>query len=189
MTHGYVANRKRVQRLMRLAGLVAIYPAAEHEQAGAGTQDLPLLARRGLIDGKGCYMDNIFVERLWAAPNTRRRMSTPMPASQEPRPASAPGSASITRSANTRAWATARCARPTKPVDMCTIGFADRLRLAPTPTGTTANHRIEVDEEEVRSDAMTVAPARSEPLRNLPGLYLKRRLRLPHDRGSTSCVR
>ena len=30
-TQGHVVNRKRVQRLMRLAGLVAIYPATEHE--------------------------------------------------------------------------------------------------------------------------------------------------------------
>ena len=53
---------------------------------------------------------------------------------------------------------------------MWTIGVADRLRFprfpsqlgkmlafAHIPTGTAANHRIDVDEEEDRSDAMTVA--------------------------------
>jgi hypothetical protein len=39
------------------------------------------------------------------------------------------------------------------PVDMWTIGFADRLCLRPHPTGTTANQRIDVDEKEERSDA------------------------------------
>ena len=43
------------------------------------------------------------------------------------------------------------------PVDMWTIGFADRLRLRPHPTGAAANNSIDVDEEEDRSDAMTVA--------------------------------
>ena len=40
------------------------------------------------------------------------------------------------------------------PVDMWTIGFA----FAHIPTGTTANNRIDVDEEEDSSDVMTVAP-------------------------------
>jgi hypothetical protein len=44
------------------------------------------------------------------------------------------------------------------PVDMWTIGFADRLRLRPHPTGTTANHSIDVDQEEDKSEAITVAP-------------------------------
>ena len=48
-------------------------------------------------------------------------------------------SVSITRSASTRAWATARRARPTKH--------------------NAANHRIDVDEEDGTSDPMTVALA------------------------------
>ena len=43
------------------------------------------------------------------------------------------------------------------PVDMWTIGFADRLPFAHIPTGAIANHRIDIDEEE-RGSAMTVAP-------------------------------
>lgn len=69
-----------------------------------------------------------------AASNTRRSISTPMPASPRRRPASAPGSASITRSASIRAWAIARRARPTK---QNAGGYVDdRLRrpAAPSPT-------------------------------------------------------
>ena len=44
-TQGHVVNRKRVQRLMRLAGLVAIYQVTDHEQAVGGPPDLPLPAR------------------------------------------------------------------------------------------------------------------------------------------------
>jgi putative transposase len=69
-----------------------------------------------------------------AASNTRRSTSTPMPASPRPRPASALGSLSITRSANTRAYAIARRARPTK---QNARGYMDdRLRrpAAPSPT-------------------------------------------------------
>jgi hypothetical protein len=40
---------------------------------------------------------------------------------------------------------------------MGTIGFADRPRLRPHPPGTTANHRINGDEQEYRSNAMTIA--------------------------------
>ena len=44
------------------------------------------------------------------------------------------------------------------PVDMCTIGFADRLRLRPHPHGTTAKTRNDVDEDDGRRDVVTVAP-------------------------------
>ena len=37
-------NRKRVQRLMRVMGLEAIYPKRADDAAGAGTQDLPVFA-------------------------------------------------------------------------------------------------------------------------------------------------
>jgi transposase-like protein len=45
--------------------------------------------------------------------------------------------------------------RSRMPVDMWTIGFADRLRLRPHPH---RHNRIDVDEEKDRSDAMIVAP-------------------------------
>src|ERR1700730_8950054 len=74
-----------------------------------------------------------------AASNMRRSTSTPMPASPRRRPASAPGSASITRSASTRAWPIARRARPTK---QNAGGYVDdRLRrpAAPSPTSPPAH--------------------------------------------------
>jgi len=37
-TQGHVVNRKRVRRLMRLAGIGGDLPATEHEQAGGGSQ-------------------------------------------------------------------------------------------------------------------------------------------------------
>ena len=89
------------------------------------------------MDGKGRCMDNIFVERLWrslkyeevylhayagvAEGQGRHRL---------------PGSVSTTRSANTRASDTARRVRFIRsrmPLDMWTIGCADRLRLRPHP--------------------------------------------------------
>jgi outer membrane protein OmpA-like peptidoglycan-associated protein len=45
------------------------------------------------------------------------------------------------------------------PVDMWTIGFADRCAFAHIPTGTAANNSIDVDEGEDRSDVITVVPA------------------------------
>ena len=112
------------------------------------------------MDGKGRYMDNIFVERLWRSLKYEEVYLNAMPASPRPRPASAPGSPSITRSASTRAYAIARRAKHTR---QNARGYVDdRVRrtgyaFAHIPAGTTANHRIDVDEEEDRSDAMTVA--------------------------------
>src|SRR6516162_4365723 len=44
-TPGPRVNRQRVQRLMRVLGLAAIYPP-EDEQAGSGAQDRPVSAAR-----------------------------------------------------------------------------------------------------------------------------------------------
>src|SRR5580704_15124188 len=64
-TQGHVVNRKRVQRLMRLLGLVAILPAPEHEQAGSGAQGLSVPPRRdrnragqsGVVRGRHLHPD------------------------------------------------------------------------------------------------------------------------------------
>ena len=61
------------------------------------------LKRHGVMismDGKGRYMDNIFVE-CGAASNTRKSTSTPTRRSPRPRPASARGSAPTTAHRNT----------------------------------------------------------------------------------------
>jgi putative transposase len=62
-TQGQRVNRKRVRRLIRLLGLVAIYP--EQEQTGGSTQDLSVPARRardragqsGLVRRRHLYPD------------------------------------------------------------------------------------------------------------------------------------
>jgi hypothetical protein len=61
-------------------------------------------------------------------------ISTPMPPSQRPRPASALGSASITRSASTRAWDIARRAKPTKQNARGYVNDRHRRPAAPSPT-------------------------------------------------------
>src|SRR5271170_5077947 len=45
-TQGHHVNRKRVQRLMRLLGLAAIYQRPNTEQAGSSAQDLSVPAAR-----------------------------------------------------------------------------------------------------------------------------------------------
>src|SRR5580692_8620755 len=96
-------------------------PATEYEQAGTGAQDLPLPAGRdldragqsGLVRGRHLHPDG---------------QGLPLPG------ASAPGSASITRSASTRASAIARRARPTK---QNAHGYVDdRLRRPAVPSPT-----------------------------------------------------
>ncbi len=88
-TQGHMVNRKRVQRLMRLMGLVAIYQRpntiealedalSQHgrpeifntDQGSQFTSDgfTGTLEAHDVtisMDGKGRCMDNIFVERLW----------------------------------------------------------------------------------------------------------------------------
>src|SRR4051812_15932476 len=88
------------------------------------------------MDGKGRYMDNIFVERLWRSLKYEEVYLNAYASVAEAK-------------AGIGSWLGF----------YWTIGFADRLRLRPHPTGTTANYRIDVDEEVYRSDVVTVAPA------------------------------
>src|ERR1700694_5514727 len=87
------------------------------------------------MDGKGRCMDNIFVERLWRSLKYEERQPqslgyrTPRQAYEAECP-----------------WICGRSASPT--------GCA----FAHIPTGTTANHRIDIDAGEGRSNVMTVAP-------------------------------
>jgi putative transposase len=65
---GEVVNRKRVQRLMRLMSLEAIYPKRRTSVPGAGHKIYPYLLRNVAVismDGRGRALDNVFVERLW----------------------------------------------------------------------------------------------------------------------------
>ena len=66
------------------------------------------------MDGKGRYMDNIFVERLWLSLKYEEAYLNAYASVAEAKAGIGSCSVSITRSASTRAWATARRARPTK---------------------------------------------------------------------------
>jgi putative transposase len=81
---GHKVNRKRVQRLMRLMGLMALYPRRRTGQPGKGHKVYPYLLRELSIeranqawasdikismDGKGPWVNNVFVERLWRSVN------------------------------------------------------------------------------------------------------------------------
>ena len=150
-TQGHVVNRKRVRRLMRLAGLVAIYQRPNTSKPAVAHKIYPYLLGGIAIErvnqvwssdvtyipmAKGflclvVIMD--WVSRAWRG-GCRTRSVRSMPVSPRPRPASAPGSAFITRSASTRAWATAHRARPTK---QNARGYVDdRLRRSAAPSST-----------------------------------------------------
>jgi putative transposase len=251
-TQGHVVNRKRVQRLMRLAGLVAIYqrpntskPAPAHkihpyllggisiervnqvwcadvtyipmargflylvvimdwvsravlawrlsntlgaefcvealeealslhgrpeifntDQGSQFTSDdftgtLQNHAITISMDGKGRYMDNIFVERLWrslkyeevylnayaSVAEAKAGIGSWLAFYNEERQHQSLGYRTPRQTYEAECpWICGRSASPT--------GCA----FAHIPTGTTANHRIDVDEREGRSEVMTVAP-------------------------------
>jgi putative transposase len=252
-TQGHIVNRKRVQRLMRLAGLVAIYqrpntskPAPAHkiypyllggisiervnqvwcadvtyilmakgflylvvimdwvsravlawrlsntlgaefcvealeealsrhgrpeifnsDQGSQFTSDdfTGTLERHGVtisMDGKGRYMDNIFVERLWrslkyeevylnayaSVAEAKAGIGSWLSFYNEERQHQSLGYRTPRQSYEAECpWICGRSASPT--------GCA----FAHIPTGTTANHRIDVDEREGRSNVVTVVPA------------------------------
>jgi hypothetical protein len=111
-----------------------------------------------------------------------------MPASPRPSPASAPGSSSIQlneeRQHQSLVYRTPRQAYEAECRWICGRSASPTGRaFAHIPTGTTTNHRIDIDEAGGRSDAMTSRQARSEPVPKSAGLHLRRRRRLSHDRG------
>jgi transposase InsO family protein len=84
------------------------------------------------MDGKGRYMDNIFVERLWHSLKYEEVYLNAYASVAEAKAASAPGSASITRRASTRAWDIARRAKRTKQNARGHVD--DQLRRPATPS-------------------------------------------------------
>ena len=96
------------------------------------------LERHGVtisMDGKGRYMDNIFVERLWRSLKYEEVYLNAYASVAGAKAGIGFWLGFYTRSASTRAWPIARRARPTKQNagGYVTIGFADRLRLRPHP--------------------------------------------------------
>jgi putative transposase len=114
------------------------------------------------MDGKGRYRDNIFVERLWrslkyeevylnayaSVAEAKAGIGSWLSFYNEERQHQSLGYRTPRQVYEAQCpWICGRSALPT--------GCA----FAHIPTGTTANHRINVDQEEERSDAMTVAPS------------------------------
>ena len=66
-SHGHAVNRKRVQRLMRLMGLEAVYPKPKLSAGGTGHKVYPYLLRNVAIDR---------VDQVWSTDITY----VPMPA-------------------------------------------------------------------------------------------------------------
>ena len=113
------------------------------------------------MDGKGRYMDNIFVERLWrrikyeevylsayaSVTEAKTGIGSWFGLYNEERQHHSLGYRTPPQAYEAECrWIGGRSASPT--------GCA----FAHIPTGTTANHRIDVDEEDDRNDVMTVAP-------------------------------
>ena len=113
------------------------------------------------MDGKGRYLDNIFVERLWRSLKYEEVYLTAYASVAEARAGigSWLGFYNQERQHQSLGYRTPRqvceaecpwiCGRSASPT-----GCA----FAHIPTGTTTSHRIDVDEAEGRSDVMTVAP-------------------------------
>ena len=114
------------------------------------------------MDGKGRYMDNIFVERLWrslkyeevylnayaSVAEAKAGIGSWLGFYNEERQHQSLGYRTPRQAYEAECpWICGRSASPT--------GYAfDHI-----PTGTTAKHRVDVDEAEGKSDVMTVAPA------------------------------
>ena len=123
------------------------------------------LQRHGVtisMDGKGRYMDNIFVERLWrslkyeevylnayaSVAEAKAGIGSWLGFYNEERQHQSLGYRAPRQAYEAECpWICGRSASPT--------GCA----FAHIPTGTTANHRIDVDEREGRSNVVTVVPA------------------------------
>ena len=251
-TQGHVVNRKRVQRLMRRAGLVAIYQRPNTSKAAAAPKISPYLlggisiervdqvwcsdvtyipigrgflylvvimdrasgavlawrpsptlgaefcvdaleealARFGKpeifntdqgsqftsddftgtlerhkvtisMDGKGRYMDNIFVERLWRSLKYEEVYLNAYASVAEAKAGigSWLGFYNEERQHQSLGYRTPRQAYEAECPWICGRSASPTgCAFAHIPTGTTANHRIEVDEEEEKNDATTVAP-------------------------------
>jgi transposase InsO family protein len=89
------------------------------------------LKRHGVMismDGKGRCMDNIFVERLWRSLKYEEVTFTPM------RPSVAEARTGIGAPTPEPRFSHAAANLPGRPVDMWTIGVADRLRFPRLPS-------------------------------------------------------
>jgi len=113
------------------------------------------------IDGKGRYLDNIFVERLWRSLKYEEVYLNAYASVAEAKA----GIGSWLGFYNEERQHQSLGYRTPRQVDEAECPWIWGRSALPTgcafahiPTGTTTSHRIDGDEEEDRSDAMTVAP-------------------------------
>ena len=129
------------------------------------------------MDGKGRYMDNIFVERLWRSLKYEEVYLNAYASVAEAKAGigSWLGFYNEERQHQSLGYRTPRQAYEAECPWICGRSASPTgCAFAHIPTGTTANHRIDVDEEEDRSDAMTVATERDRSrYRNRPGYTLE----------------
>ena len=113
------------------------------------------------MDGKGRYMDNIFVERLWRSLKYEEVYLNAYASVAEAKAGigSWLGFYNEERQHQSLGYRTPRQAYEAECPWICGRSASPTgCAFAHIPTGTTANHRIDVDEAEGRSDVMTVAP-------------------------------
>src|SRR4051795_8409096 len=122
------------------------------------------LKRHGVtisMDGKGRCMDNIFVERLWRSLKYEEVYLNAYATVAEAKAGigSWLGFYNEERQHQSLGYRTPRQAYEAECPWICGRSASPTgCAFAHIPTGTTANHRIEVDEEEEKSDAIPVAP-------------------------------
>ena len=149
------------------------------DQASQFTSDdfTGMLKRHGItvsMDGKGRCMDNIFVERLWRSlkyeevylnayatvAEAQEGIGAWLDFYNAERQHQSLGYRTPRQIYEEGLWICGRSALPTgcaSPASRANSESGEMLTFAHIPTGTAANHRIDVDEEKDRSDAMTVA--------------------------------
>ena len=113
------------------------------------------------MDGKGRYMDNIFVERLWRSLKYEEVYLNAYASVAEAKDGigSWLGFYNEERQHQSLGYRTPRQAYEAECPWICGRSASPTgCAFAHIPTGTTANHRIDVDDEDDRSDVMTVAP-------------------------------
>src|SRR5438309_158012 len=121
------------------------------------------LQRHGVtisMDGKGRYMDNIFVERLWRSLKYEEVYLNAYASVAEAKTGigSWLGFYNEERQHQSLGYRTPRQAYEAECPWICGRSASPTgCAFAHIPTGTTANHRIDIDEEE-KSSAMTLAP-------------------------------
>jgi putative transposase len=114
------------------------------------------------MDGKGRYMDNIFVERLWRSLKYEEVYLNAYASVAEAKAGigSWLGFYNEERQHQSLGYRTPRQAYEAECRWICGRSASPTgCAFAHIPTGTTANHRIDVDQAEGKSDVMTVEPS------------------------------